>query len=341
MGTEKYFTRSIMALILGVADKDMGNGLDFDDGTPNHRALSVACAYGWAMKFGNDAQKKKAREKVETLFHFQDRGHYTWGDTNECLTASHYNWWGTALAALRWFAFEEDDNRVLDLTATWWKQEMALLSLMSVPAGKLAGCIVAPGGRSVYVESTPESGGSVPRDVVYGLFMGLNPKKEKWYANAVEPLSFYQNLNKLKKVTKSEEDEVKPAELAKLTALLATAEPKPKDIPYLDITAPWIVRDLIGKDKDFAKAVRKAAEDSLEDGDRSNMPKLFDRLHVVRTTTGHVAWFDDLTGAKGKQPPQYWALCDYEAGTQKYSQQKPTPPFPPGGFEGKPRIEIF
>lgn len=340
MGTEKHFTRSIMALILDVAHKDMGNGLDFDKGTPNHRALSVACGYGWALKFGNEAQKKKARERVETLFRFQDKGHYTWAETNECLTASHYNWWGTALAALRWFAVDKNDPRVLKLTETWWKREMALLALMSVPSGKLKGCIVAPGGRTVYIEEKPASGGSVPRDVVYNLIMGSNKKPDKWFRNAVEPLAFYQN--KPQEATEPEEDEVKPAEFAKLMDLLSEAEPKPKDIPYLDITAPWIVRDLIKNKKDdaFVKAARKAAQAALE-GDRSNLPKLFDRLHIVRTQEGHVAWFDDMTGVKNL-PPQFWARCDYGTGKQEYglSRPSPLPPAPPGGFDGGPRIEV-
>ncbi|HEX3130299.1 MAG TPA: hypothetical protein VH394_23385, partial [Thermoanaerobaculia bacterium] len=220
MGTEKSFTRSIMALILDVANKEMGNGLDFDQGTPNHRALAVACGYGWSLKFGDEAQKKKARERVETLFGFQnDRGHYTWAETNECLTASHYNWWGVAFAALRLFARRNGDPRVLQLTGTWWRQEIALLALMSVPSGKLAGCIVAPGGRTVFDEEHPASGGSVPRDIVYRLIMGLKVKKDNdWFKAAAEPGSFYKNKDE---------------------------KPDAKGRPFLDITAPWIVRELL------------------------------------------------------------------------------------------------
>jgi hypothetical protein len=312
MGTEKSFTRSIMALILDVADKDMGNGLDFDQGTPNHRALAVACGYGWALKFGDEAQKKKARDRVETLFRFQNEGgHYTWAETNECLTASHYNWWGVAFAALRWFARKNNDARVLELTGDWWRQEMALLSLMAVPSGKLAGCIVAPGGRTVFDKNHPASGGSVPRDIVYRLIMGLKLKKDDdWFKTAAEPRSFYKDKNeKLDKDGK----------------------------PFLDITAPWIVRDLLKSGDDFGGA-REAGEAALQ-GDRSNLPKLVDRLHVVRTPTGHIAWFDDLTGTKG-EPPQFWARCDYEAGTQDYGLDRPSPPFPPDGFGDRPRIEV-
>jgi hypothetical protein len=314
MGTEKQFTRSIMALILDVGRKDMGNGLDFNKGTPNHRALAVACGYGWSLKFGDAAQKKTARDRIEMLFQFQnDGGHYTWAETNECLTASHYNWWGTALAALRWFAHKEGDPRVLELTGTWWRQEIALLSLLSVPSGKLAGSIVAPGGRTVFDKNHPESGGSVPRDVVYRLIMGLKTnKKDAWFKSAVEPLSYYKNKDE---------------------------KPDKDGRPFLDITAPWIVRDLIKSGDDFAGA-RKAGKDAL-DGDHSNLPKLVDRLHIVRTPEGHVAWFDDLTGTKG-EPPQFWALCNYGTGEQDYGLDRPSPlpPPPPGGFEGRPRIEV-
>jgi hypothetical protein len=341
MGTEKHLTRRIMALILGVAKKDMkNNGLGMTKGTPNHRALGVACGYGWALQFGTAAQKNQAKAEVENLFRFQnDGGHYTWAETNECLTASHYNWWGTALAALRWFARKNNDARVLDLTGTWWKQEMALLALMSVPSGKLKGSIVAPGGRTVYMAAKPASGGSVPRDVVYGLILGTNPKPDKWFKNAVEPLSYYQTIDEAKEALEPQEEKLVPAAAAKLMETLAAAEPKKPDIPFLDITAPWIVRDLLKAGDDFAGA-RKAAQDALA-GSPSKLPKLVDRLHIVRTPTGHVAWFDDLTGTKN-EPPQFWALCDYGAGTQEYglSRPSPLPPAPPGGFAGRPRIDV-
>lgn len=312
MGTEKHFTRSIMALILGVAKKDMGNGLDFDQGTPNHRALAVACGYGWALKFGDEAQKKKARERVRMLFGFQDKGHYTWGETNECLTASHYNWWGVAFAALRRFAGDAGDAEVLELTGRWWRQETALLALLSVPSGALKGSIVAPGGRTVFVQQKPESGGSVPRDVVYRLIMGMNTKPDEWFRKAAEPQSFYAN--------KDEE-------------LNAQGQ------PFLDRTAPWIVRELVDSGDDFGGA--RAAGLAALNGDRSNLPKLVDRLRIVRTPRGHVAWFEDMTGTKG-EPPQFWAWCDYETGKQDYglSRPAPLPPDPPGGFAGNPRIEV-
>jgi hypothetical protein len=310
MGTEKHFTRSIMALILGVARKDMGNGLDFNKGTPNHRALAVACGYGWALQFGDEGESKKARERVRELFGFQDRGHYTWGETNECLTASHYNWWGVALAALRWFAFDSKDEEMLELTSRWWRREMALLALLSVPSGRLKGSIVAPGGRTLFTPDIPESGGSVPRDVVFQMIMAANPnmKPEAWFKEAAEPLDFYKGL---------------------------IENPK----PFLDRTAPWIVRKLLKAGDDFGKAAA-AGRAALEDEDRSNLPKLFDQLHIVRTPKGHVAWFDDMTGTKG-EPPQFWAWCDYENGKQNYGREKtPQPPDPPGGFAGHPRIEV-
>jgi hypothetical protein len=340
MGTEKHLTRSIMALILGVGRREMKNGLGLQRGTPNHRALGVACGYGWALQFGSEAQKAQARGQVEDLFRFQNNGgHYTWAETNECLTASHYNWWGTALAALRWFARKNNDARVLQLTGTWWKQEMALLALMSVPSGRAKGSIVAPGGRSVYMESKPESGGSVPRDVVFRLIMGTNQKPERWFRNAVEPLSFYQNIDEAQQALEPEEEVLVPAEAARVMELLSAAEPQGTGKPFLDITTPWIVRDLLGKGDDFARA-RKAAQDALG-GDRTNLPKLVDRLHIVRTPRGHVAWFDDLTGTKG-EPPQFWARCDYETGKPEYSLSRPSPlpPPPPGGFEGGTRIEV-
>jgi hypothetical protein len=310
MGTEKAFTRTIMALVLGVGRKDMGSGLDFNQGTPNHRALAVACGYGWALKFGEEAQKKKARDRVRELFQFQDEGHYTWAETNECLTASHYNWWGVAFAALRWFAHDPKDEEVLRLTGKWWRQEMALLSLMSAPSGKLQGCIVAPGGRTVYTPDFPASGGSVPRDVVYRMIMGLKVRKDAdWFHQAEVPIEFYQGRNDVPK-------------------------------PSLDLTAPWLVRGLINKfGDDFGKA-RAAGEAALH-GDLTNLPKLVDRLRIVRTPKGHVAWFEDLTGTKG-EPPQYWAWCDYETGEQKYGLEKPVtkPPAPPGGFDGNRTIEV-
>jgi hypothetical protein len=310
MGTEKHFTRSIMALVLGVGRPDMGNGLEFKKGTPNHRALAVATGYGWALQFGDEAQKKKARERVRELFGFQDRGHYTWGETNECLTASHYNWWGVAFAALRWFARQHQDEEVLQLTGAWWRREIALLSLMSVPSGKLKGCIVAPGGRTLFTPDIPESGGSVPRDVVYQMIMesSTKVKKDDWFRQAAEPLDFYKGLID-----------------------------KPK--PFLDRTAPWLVRELL-KDGDDLGGAREAGRAALQ-GDKSNLPKLFDRLHVVRTDKGHVAWFDDMTGTKNL-PPQFWAWCDYGSGAQNYGLERPNPmpPEPPGGFEGKPRIEV-
>ncbi|MES1243945.1 MAG: hypothetical protein ABUT39_20245, partial [Acidobacteriota bacterium] len=152
---------------------------------------------------------------------------------------------------------------------------------------------------------------------------------------------FYQSIDEAKEALEPEEEKLVPAEAAKLTENLAAEEPKgkKKDIPFLDITAPWIVRDLLAKGDDFAGA-RKAAQDALA-GTHPNLPKLVDRLKIVRTPTGHVAWFDDLTGAKG-EPPQFWALCDYGAGTQKYglSRPSPLPPAPPGGFDGRPRIEV-
>lgn len=314
MGTEKAFTRSIMALILGVARQEMGNGLDFNQGTPNHRALAVACGYGWSLKFGDEAQKKKARERVRELFGFQDRAHYTWGETNECLTASHYNWWGVAFAALRRFARDAGDEEVLRLTGTWWRQEIALLALLSVPSGALKGCIVAPGGRTVFIPQKPASGGSVPRDVVFQMIMKSDPnvKPDEWFQKAAEPKSFYANKNE------------------ELTA---------EGQPFLDRTAPWIVHELVKAGDNFGNAA--AAGRAALDGDRSNLPKLVDKLRIVRTPKGHVAWFEDMTGTKG-EPPQFWAWCDYESGKQDYGREKPSPlpPAPPGGFEGRPRIEV-
>jgi hypothetical protein len=220
-----------------------------------------------------------------------------------------------ALAALRWFARKRGDTKVLQLTDQWWRREIALLSLVSVPSGTLRGRIVAPGGRTVYTPQIPESGGSVPRDVVYSMVMGLNANKknDQWFRTVVEPRSFFE---------KKEDDQ----------------RPGPAK-PSLDLAAPWIVRDLLksGDDLGGARAAGKAALN----GDRSNLPKLVDRLHVVRTSKGHVAWFDDMTKTKG-EPPQFWAWCDYATGDQKYSREKPAPlpPEPPGGFAAGNRIEI-
>lgn len=314
MGTEKQLTRSIMALILGVGRKEMGNGLDVNKGTPNHRALAVACGYGWSQLFGDEEQKKKAKKRVRELFDFQDKGHYTWAETNECLTASHYNWWGVALASLRWFAREHGDAEVLELTGQWWRREMALLALLSVPSGSLKGSIVAPGGRTVFVKEKPESGGSVPRDVVFQMIMGSNPKVKKndWFQAAAEPVEFYAD----KSVELDEQGR-----------------------PFLDRTAPWIVRELVKKGDDFGGAA--AAGRAALDGDRSNLPKLVDRLHIVRTPKGHVAWFEDLTKNKN-EPPQYWGWCDYGSGKQDYGVEKDVPPPDPPGGSAKdgPRIEV-
>ena len=127
MGTEKALTRTIMALILGVGRADMKAGLDLKKGTPNHRALAAASGYGWAMEFGDEQQKAKAKAKVNELFDFQNKGHYTWGDTNEALTASHYNWWGVAMASLRWFARKHGDPKVLELADRWWRRAAGAL----------------------------------------------------------------------------------------------------------------------------------------------------------------------------------------------------------------------
>lgn len=309
MGLEKRLTRKIMALILGVGNREMEHGIT-PDGTPNHRALAVAFNYGWALEFGNETDRKKARNGVEELFKFQNNGgHYTWGNTNECLTASHYNWWGVALAALRWFARKHEDARVLQLTGDWWRQEMALLSLLWVPSGRLAGSIVAPGGRTEFKPEFLGSGESVPRDVVYRLIMGLQVKKsDAWFRTAVEPKAYYQGQDGA--------------------------------LPALDLTAPWIVRELVNAGDDFGKA--RAAGQAALNGDRTNMPKLKDRLHIVRTPKGHVAWFEDMTDTKNL-PPQYWAWCDYAAGKSDYGlKPSPPPPEPPGGGFGGgiTRIEV-
>ncbi|MES1240446.1 MAG: hypothetical protein ABUT39_02400 [Acidobacteriota bacterium] len=186
MGTEKDLTSTIVDLIHGEGNPEKPGGLNLQGGTPNHKALAAACSYGWTRAFGNGEQKDKARGKVLDLFAEQKKGHYNWGDANEVLTASHYNWWGTALAALRWFARKQGDEQIVDLSSRWWRGEIALLSLVSVPSGKLQGNIVSPGARTRYSPSNPSSGGDTTRDVMYSLVMGLNAnrKKEPWFKKA-------------------------------------------------------------------------------------------------------------------------------------------------------------
>lgn len=44
---------------------------------------------------------------------------------------------------------------------------------------------MAPGGRTLFKPDIPESGGSVPRDVVFQMIMGSNPnvKKDEWWCD--------------------------------------------------------------------------------------------------------------------------------------------------------------
>jgi hypothetical protein len=221
MGTEKPLTSTIVDLINGEGNPDKPSGLNLEGGTPNHKALAAACSYGWARVFGTGEQKQKARGKVQDLFAQQKKGHYSWGDTSEVLTASHYNWWGTALAALRWFARKEGDAEIVDLTSRWWRGEIALLSLVSVPFGDLEGKIVSPGARTRYSPSKPSSGGDTTRDVMYSLVMGLNAnkKKEAWFKKAASKEALDTVAAWIVRELLADEDDLGGAKLAGLRAL--------------------------------------------------------------------------------------------------------------------------
>lgn len=300
MGTESDLTRAITDLMRRQENLTRVPGLGFTGESPNHRTMAAASAYGWTKRHGTWGQKEQALAQVREMFAQQARGHYAWGRVNECLSPSHFNFWGLSFGSLRWFALEHRDRDVAEATAKWWRGEFALLALMSVPYGPLAGRIVAPGHRTFYKPSIPASGGSVTRDVVFSMVLGsrANRKKEAWFQSAVHSRS-----------------------------------------PHLDRVAAWVALELLRTLRDDLGGARTAALRALK-LDLSNLPVLRDKLQIVRTPKGHVAWFERMTGLGG-QPPQYWAWCDYETGHQEYGLHPTSePPAPPGGWGAGPKIVI-
>lgn len=271
MGTESVLTLAITDLLRGREDLTRVPGLGFTGESPNHRTMAAAAAYGWTMRHGTWGQKEQALSQVREMFAQQERGHEAWGRVNECLSPSHFNFWALSVGALRAFALEQRDRTLIDLTAKWWRAEFALLALMSVPYGWLAGRIVGPGHRTFYKPLIPASGGNVTRDVVFSMVLGLraNRKKESWFQSAVDPRR-----------------------------------------PSLDRVAAWIVLELMRSRKDDLGGARFAAQRALK-YDLSDLPVLRDTLQIVRTPHGHVAWFERMTGLGGQPPQYWaWCDYD-------------------------------
>lgn len=300
MGTESILTWAITDLMRGKADPARPLGLGFKGESPNHRTMAAAAAYGWTKRYGSPSQQRQALSQVTEMFWHQARGHETWGKVNECLSPSHFNFWGLSFAGLRWFALEHGDREVVEATSKWWRANFALLALMSVPRGPLAGRIVAPGHRTFYKPSIPASGGSVTRDVVYSMVLGLraNRKSEAWFQSAVDARR-----------------------------------------PSLDRVAAWIVLQLMRARRDDLGGARDAALRALK-LDLSGLPVLHDTLQIVRTRGGHVAWFEQMTGLGGQPAQYWgWCdydAGDQRYGLKPTAE----PPEPPGGWGAAPKIVI-
>jgi hypothetical protein len=300
MGTESVLTLAITDLLRGREHPAREPGLFFTGESPNHRTMAAAAAYGWTMRHGTWGQKDQALSQVGEMFAQEARGHCAWGKVDECLSPSHFNFWALSYGGLRAFGLEQRDAEVTEATARWWRGEFALLALMSVPYGPLAGRIVGPGHRTFYKPSIPASGGNVTRDVVFSLVLGLraNRKKESWFQSAVDPSQ-----------------------------------------PALDRVAAWIALELLRSRGDDLGGARAAALRALK-LDLSDLPVLRDTLQIVRTPKGHVAWFERMTGLGGQPPQYWgWCDYEsgrQEYGLQPTSE----PPAPPGGWGAGPKIVI-
>jgi hypothetical protein len=300
VGTDNDMTWAITTLMRSGGDPTRPVGLGFLGETPNHRAMAAAAAYGWTGRWGTPSQREIAMGQVAELLRQQATGHYAWGEVNECLSSSHFNFWALAFGGLSWFALEQRDRDTAAAAAEWWRGEMSLLALVSAPSGRLRGRVVAPGQRSFYSPGTPSSGGSVTRDVAFSLVMNLpvNRKSDAWFRSAIDTSH-----------------------------------------PALDRAGAWVVQQLLRAHRDPLRAARAAALATL-DGNLSTLPPLRDTLHIVRTREGHVAWFEEMSGRGGQPAQYWgWCdygrgLQEY--GLQPTNE----PPEPPGGWEDGWRIVV-
>jgi hypothetical protein len=294
MGTDKVMIWAITDLLRGLGDPARPIGLGFAGETPNHRAMAAVAAYGWTRRYGTPSQRQQAESQVDELLRQQARAHCTWGAVDECLSPSHFNFWALSFAALAWLALETGDAPRAAAAATWWRGELALLALLSVPRGRLRGRIVAPGHRTFFQPGNPASGGSVTRDVSYALARGLhfNRKPEAWFAAAVD-----------------------------------------RQHPALDRAGAWCLLHLLRVQRDPLAGAAAAAAAALR-GDLGALPPLRDTLRIVRTDEGHVGWFASLTGTGAQPAQYWaWCdydrgLQDY--GLVPTAE----PPAPPGGWDG-------
>jgi len=89
----------------------------------------------------------------------------------------------------------------------------------------------------------------------------------------------------------------------------------PKDLESLDRTGLWILRQI---PSDERRQVASAPPQP---------PPMLDTLTILRTPTGHVAWFDEFHGLR----PAYWAWADYASEEEAYGTDPDWPKNQPGG----------
>jgi hypothetical protein len=131
-GTEQGLSKNLAAQILGSGSC---MGLNWQGGTPNHKALAAANAYFC----GSD----EGRKIVISFLEGQLKTYMAIGGVSEFETPSHFSWWQAAFSGIWYWAAKNQDAEVLALIRRVMIQQRSLED-----AGlDTKGHVVLPGGR--------------------------------------------------------------------------------------------------------------------------------------------------------------------------------------------------
>lgn len=141
-GSEQGLTKVVAAQILGQPGSRVG--ITWSGGTPNHKALAAAAAYGWALAQPPGSADNLAGRKIVVAFlQSQLRTFMAIGGVNEFETPSHYSWWQAAYGSIWLQASRHKDTEVLPLIRRIEVQARSVEDAGMTPAGH----VVLPGGR--------------------------------------------------------------------------------------------------------------------------------------------------------------------------------------------------